>query len=241
MNGGPQPPAKRKKGGHGPTLEDEAVFYFPPANSDGGRGRRRAGGLRKARRRHEPAYGSDTAGPLNRIPTPVVADARGTRNFTARRKPGSVFNPSKTLTDFAWTLPTPKASDGPHGGPNQRDRSGSYYLPGLAPRRDAEWVSVDGIDYAPAIRRWEAITGRRAPEPTEAGTRGNRRIRPAFAEWMMGLAFGHITGRNLRRSDELQIIGNGVVPQQAEHAYRFLLGPGWDPGQRRILAPKSWS
>lgn len=29
VNGGPQPPAKRKKGGRGPTLEDEVVFLLP--------------------------------------------------------------------------------------------------------------------------------------------------------------------------------------------------------------------
>lgn len=34
VNGGPQPPAKRKAGGHGPTLEDEVVFLFAvPASS----------------------------------------------------------------------------------------------------------------------------------------------------------------------------------------------------------------
>jgi DNA (cytosine-5)-methyltransferase 1 len=30
VNGGPQPPDKRKAGGHGPTLEDEVVFLLPP-------------------------------------------------------------------------------------------------------------------------------------------------------------------------------------------------------------------
>jgi DNA (cytosine-5)-methyltransferase 1 len=29
VNGGPQPPEKRKEGGHGPTLEDEVVFLLP--------------------------------------------------------------------------------------------------------------------------------------------------------------------------------------------------------------------
>ncbi|SHK55871.1 hypothetical protein [Actinacidiphila paucisporea] len=38
-NGGPQHPDKRKAGGHGPTLEDEAVFLLPlwedPERMDG--------------------------------------------------------------------------------------------------------------------------------------------------------------------------------------------------------------
>ena len=34
VNGGPQHPAKRKAGGHGPTLEDEVVFLLPPPESE---------------------------------------------------------------------------------------------------------------------------------------------------------------------------------------------------------------
>ncbi|MCZ4508319.1 DNA cytosine methyltransferase [Streptomyces sp. ActVer] len=122
-------------------------------------------------------------------------------------------------------LPTPKASDGPHGGPNQRDTSGRYYLPGQAVRLDARWVSTDGTDYGPAIRRWERITGRAAPCPTEPGTRGNRRLSPAFAEWLMGLPAGWVTAvPGIPRKEQLKILGNGVVPRQARHAYGLLLG-----------------
>ncbi|QCX74926.1 Modification methylase HhaI [Streptomyces sp. YIM 121038] len=122
-------------------------------------------------------------------------------------------------------LPTPKASDGPHGGPNQRDTSGRYYLPGQAVRLDERWVATDGTDYGPAIRRWEHLTGRAAPCPTEPGARGNRRLSPAFAEWMMGLPAGWVTAvPGIPRKEQLRIIGNGVVPQQAHHAYGLLLG-----------------
>ncbi|MFD3340051.1 DNA cytosine methyltransferase [Streptomyces anthocyanicus] len=122
-------------------------------------------------------------------------------------------------------LPTPKASDGPHGGPNQRDAKGNYYLPGQAVRLDERWVSTDGTDYGPAIRRWERVTGRAAPCPTEPGTRGNRRLSPAFAEWLMGLPAGWVTAvPNIPRKEQLKILGNGVVPQQAQHAYALLLG-----------------
>ncbi|WP_326817033.1 DNA cytosine methyltransferase [Streptomyces sp. NBC_01762] len=122
-------------------------------------------------------------------------------------------------------LPTPKASDGPHGGPNQRDTSGRYYLPGQAVRLDPAWVASDGTDYGPAIRRWEHITGRQAPCPTEPGTRGNRRLSPAFAEWLMGLPAGWVTAvPDIPRKEQLRVIGNGVVPQQAAYAYAQLLG-----------------
>ena len=41
----------------------------------------------------------------------------------------------------------------------------------------------------------------------------------------MGLPEGHVTGvPGLSRNDMLKALGNGVVPQQAEAALRFLLG-----------------
>ncbi|MFD8772595.1 DNA cytosine methyltransferase [Streptomyces sp. NPDC059916] len=195
-----------------------------------------------AHRRHEVAFADDltllptprpagggnlleTGDAMALLSTPTVADARGTRNFTARRTPGKRFSAGKTLTDIAWLLPTPKASDGPRGGPNQRDKAGNYYLPGIAVRLDSDWVSVDGIDYGPAIRRWQTIIGRPAPEPTEPGTRGNRRLTSAFVEWMMGLPAGWVTDvPDIPRREQLKILGNGVVPQQACHAYGWLLG-----------------
>jgi DNA (cytosine-5)-methyltransferase 1 len=78
--------------------------------------------------------------------------------------------------------------------------------------------------FEPAIRRWEAITGRQAPEPTKPdGKDGNHRLSSKFTEWMMGLPDGWITGHDLKRNDELKLAGNGVVPQQAELALRLLL------------------
>ncbi|MEV5594028.1 DNA cytosine methyltransferase [Streptomyces sp. NPDC052496] len=163
---------------------------------------------------------------VNLLPTPAAADSRGTANFRADGTPyGSGYGP--TLTDIVrlHLLPTPKASDGPHGGPNQRDKAGNYYLPGQAVRLDRRWVATNGTDYGPAIHRWEAVLGRPAPEPTEPGTKGNRRLSPAFVEWMMGAEPGWVTGTDLAlsRADQLKILGNGVVIQQATTAYRALL------------------
>lgn len=120
-------------------------------------------------------------------------------------------------------LPTPKASDGTHGGPNQRDSSGRYYLPGQAVRVGEGWLGSNGKDYGPAVRRWEEITGHPAPCPTEPGAKGNRRLSPAFSEWMMGLEPGWVTDIVTARNDALHVIGNGVVPRQAEAAFRFLM------------------
>jgi DNA (cytosine-5)-methyltransferase 1 len=40
----------------------------------------------------------------------------------------------------------------------------------------------------------------------------------------MGLSEGYVTGLGLPRSGELRALGNGVVPQQAEKALRYLVG-----------------
>jgi DNA (cytosine-5)-methyltransferase 1 len=41
---------------------------------------------------------------------------------------------------------------------------------------------------------------------------------------MMGLPEGHVTDvPDLSRNDQLKALGNGVVPQQAEAALRYLL------------------
>ncbi|MER7514814.1 DNA cytosine methyltransferase [Streptomyces sp. NPDC126499] len=80
---------------------------------------------------------------------------------------------------------------------------------------DADWGR-----FAPAITRWEAVTGRRAPWATD----DRRRLNPAFVEWLMGLEAGHVTTvPGLTRTQQLKALGNGVVPQQAEAAIRLLL------------------
>lgn len=54
-------------------------------------------------------------------------------------------------------------------------------------------------------------------------------LSPSFAEWMMGLAPGHVTDPAIGLSSEMQLklAGNGVVPRQAAYALEFLLSD-WD-------------
>lgn len=81
----------------------------------------------------------------------------------------------------------------------------------------AEWWG----DYLPAIRRQESVTGVPAPTPTEIGPRGGRRLAAPFAEWLMGWPAGWVTAVDgLTRAEQLQCIGNGVVPLQAIEALR---------------------
>ncbi len=88
----------------------------------------------------------------------------------------------------------------------------------------AERGGVAWGQYEPAIRRWERVTGRTAPSPTEVGPKGGNRLSPRFTEWMMGWPAGWVTDvPGVSRNDALKICGNGVVPQQAAAAIRSLL------------------
>lgn len=51
-----------------------------------------------------------------------------------------------------------------------------------------------------------------------------RFLSPAFVEWLMGLPAGWVTDvPGITRNEALKALGNGVVPQQAKAAIRWLL------------------
>ncbi|WP_327738410.1 DNA cytosine methyltransferase [Streptomyces nojiriensis] len=122
-------------------------------------------------------------------------------------------------------LPTPAARDWKSGASNLMQKNSrplnEFAVNYLAHRTD--WVATNGVDYGPAIRRWEAITGRPAPEPTEPGERTNRRLSTRFTEWMQGCEEGWVTGLGLGRKPELTILGNLAMTRQAVEGYRRLL------------------
>jgi DNA (cytosine-5)-methyltransferase 1 len=53
----------------------------------------------------------------------------------------------------------------------------------------------------------------RTPNPLELG-----KLNPQFVEYMMGLPVGWVTDLEISRSQQLKLLGNGVVPQQAYYA-----------------------
>ena len=121
-------------------------------------------------------------------------------------------------------LPTPAAADGQRGqdfARANRDGSGGDDLVTLVVKTEngSQWGK-----YAPAIVRWESLT-RPAPAPTEPNKNGNPRLSAAFSEWLMGWPAGWVTDPaiGISRSDQLRIVGNGVCPQQAAAALRYLL------------------
>lgn len=171
---------------------------------------------------------TETGAALLKTPTSNLGLNGGPQDPRKRRAGGHGPNLEDEVTHL---LPTPKASDGPHGGPSQRDAKGNFYLPGVAahllPSDGSEWswVCTDGRDFGPAVHRWQGALQQGVPCPVVRGRTGGLSLAPAFAEWMMGWPPGHATRTHvpIPRSQQLKIIGNGVVPRQAVFAYRFLL------------------
>ena len=129
-------------------------------------------------------------------------------------KPESRWTPA----EVAVLLPTPRASD-PSGA---ESRSSEGFRPQLG--EVSRTLGTAWGKYEPAIRRWEQLT-RPAPEPTEPNKNGNPRLAAAFSEWLMGWPDGWVTDPaiGISRNDQLRIVGNGVCPQQAWAALRYLL------------------
>ncbi len=141
------------------------------------------------------------------MPTPRASDAFGA---------GAHGDGGPDLRTVVSLLPTPRATDGTKGGPNQRGSSGDLMLPSA--------VHHNFGKYGAAVERHAAVLGRPAPDPTERAPRGGRRLSARFVEWVMMLPEGHVTGvPGLSRNAQLRLLGNGVVPIQAEAALRHML------------------
>lgn len=164
--------------------------------------------------------------------------------------------------DAGTLMPTPRASDGAKGGPNQRGSSGDLMLPSAvallptpvttdakgarnstANRQPGSTAAIGDTlgdivyadrfgDYGAAVARWATLT-RPSPDPTEpTGKGGAHRLAPAFVEWMMGLPAGWVTD---------PAIWDGMKPSAARNAQLKALGNGVVPQQaaeatRRFLA-----
>lgn len=122
-----------------------------------------------------------------------------------------------SLTQAVQLLPTPQATYAPRSSP------------GYGPNLHEAVAATDATfgPYAPAIAKWELITGRAAPPPANPPRRegGKPQLSARFVEWMMGLPEGHVTGPDLdlSRERQLRMLGNGVVPQQAALAVNTLI------------------
>ena len=155
-----------------------------------------------------------TASTASLLPTVTVQDGKNTAGKSQFERNTLPLNAQVTL------LGTPRVSAANSSTPKQVEA-------GATKSRIEDQVLVTNWGkFAPAIERWESLT-RPAPAPTKPdGKDGNHRLSAEFTEWMMGLPEGWVTAEDigLKRNDQLKACGNGVVPQQAELALRFLLG-----------------
>jgi DNA (cytosine-5)-methyltransferase 1 len=162
------------------------------------------------------------------LPTPNTMEHREVKTpeqiaELKKRSPGGYRNMREVVINEL--LPTPFARDYKDGYSDWK-REGKVQTDTVAREifSGGEITATAWGKFAPAIERWEQITGRAAPAPTKPdGNDGAHRLSSEFTEWMMGLPSGWITGVGLTRKDELKACGNGVVPQQAELALRILL------------------
>lgn len=138
------------------------------------------------------------SGPQPRTPSPRGPQRPAWRPAT--RRPGPAPTGAACASRGSW-----------RGG----TRGGELLLKGIA--KADQWGK-----YAEAIHRHEQAFGRPAPNPTEPGHKGNRRLSARFVEWMQGLPEGWVTDTpGITRNEALKALGNGVVPQQALAALRL--------------------
>lgn len=231
LTSGPLPPTPRTTDGTGPgkhgagglDLSTAVATMLPTPNATHGRKQSRTGpllprvvDLLPTPQSSVAAYAGDGYGPtlaqtVTLLPTPAAARSGRQRSAS----PGAAVRPS--LDMIRMLLPTPRASDGAHGGPNQRGSAGDLMLTSAV--LSARWG-----DYAPAVHRWEKVFGRPAPDPIDPrlSRNGNKRISPRFVEWLMGLPDRYVTGL-VRHNAALALLGNGVMPMQAAVAVRELV------------------
>lgn len=122
-------------------------------------------------------------------------------------------------------LPTPAARDGRTGNNAAQLARKSPPITAIA----AYWAEGDEWGrYTATIDRWTAAT-RPTPSVAEPNRYGRPRATARFIEWMMGLPAGHITDVPMSYGAHVRLLGNAVVPQQAEYALRMLIA--MDPSQ----------
>lgn len=164
-----------------------------------------------------------TAGGERRIAAPGETESGRSRADASGRGGAPAADAASCRCDGGAPLPLGQPTErtsvaGGSGSADGRDAA--------ADARGARLGQHPAVDWGPytlAIRRWEHVTGRPAPRPTEPGRTGER-LSPRFVEWLMGLPEGWVTDvPGLSRNAQLKALGNGVVPQQAAMALRLLL------------------
>lgn len=164
---------------------------------------------------------------LLRTPCAAEADGGPLHPDVAKERGQTLRLTGQILALTGSLLPTPKAGDADFGLPRTSGRP-----PEMSTHLATRVAYADWGDYAPAVSRWEQVSGRPAPAPIQPSKTGKPQLSPAFVEWMMGLPEGWVTGVDISRAQQLRALGNGVVPQQAEKAVGTLLAHTQQPARR---------
>ena len=210
----------------------------------------------------EAVVGWDRAKDVALLPTPSVADAMGGHLTRSGDRSTELLLPGVARAHARGELlPTPRATDGTKGGPNQRGSSGDLMLPSavmrLLPTPEAKLATsgpdyarmsrpgsgghdlatavalhTEWGDYAPAIQRQERLS-RPAPPPTEPNSKGNPRLAPQFPEWMMMLPAGWVTDPAIWNDSRevVEKIRAGFMPATARNDQLKAIGNGVVPAQ----------
>lgn len=124
----------------------------------------------RARDGKGPGYGDDLPSPAIRLlPTPAASFAGTTANF---RPDGTPYGEGygMTLLDAVRLLPTPWASDGEKGGPNQRGSKGDLMLPSAVAHLLPTPTASDGERTSSSYGRGNpTLTGAIMSPPSDAG------------------------------------------------------------------------
>jgi DNA (cytosine-5)-methyltransferase 1 len=201
VNGGSQHPDKRRAGGHGPTLADqvehellptptarenggsngrhgdatrgddlpEAVRYLPTPNATDWKGSGAAVGRMRDGRPRTAGDADLTEAVAQLLPTPAARDGKG------RDMPGR--EGGRSLPDTL--LPTPRATDGTKGGPNQRGSSGDLMLPSAVMSLLPTPTAADGDRTSSVYPRGDAtLLGALLPTPQATDGQGGPRAVP---------------------------------------------------------------
>jgi DNA (cytosine-5)-methyltransferase 1 len=157
VNGGSQHPDKRRAGGHGPTLADQVEHELLPTPT--------------ARLGDDTSRGADPA----RFKGPQSLNGRRSNlddciAAVQERSPWLFKTPADEL------LPTPRATDGTKGGPNQRGSSGDLMLPSAVMSLLPTPTAADGDRTSAVYPRGDAtLLGALLPTPTVSGSHGTDR------------------------------------------------------------------
>ena len=167
------------------------------------------------------------------LATPTAHDNKGAcllEKHHARLKQRNRTQMGNLQEDITHLMPTPNTLDylGYREG-EKREKALRRGVEGGSLRASTgnlrEEVHFNADLYLPAVHRWEKILGRKSPRWTIIGDNGKPKLNPMFSEWLMGLPEGWVSSPEIGLSygRQLMILGNGVVPQQAEAALTSML------------------